>query len=264
MPLQSVSAAGNDIGRRATQHMVATFRVLLRGPNVVNEPRFSRLITGEAHPFGNFALVVDPTDARATQDALAPLVSCGAPAALVMAGTTPDSIAESLLKSGFAFAGGMPAMAVDIDALAATKLPAGYEFVQVDGATQGMTWAEAFSDGYELPRPAGIEFGPNTPGREPVTDPNAMFFAIVKDGVMVSTSLVYLCDGLAGVYGVATLPGERGKGLGAHATAEALRRARRLGYRVGILQASEAGHPIYKRLGFADFGSLPLYVRMPE
>ncbi len=263
-PCPSISAAGNKIGPRATRHMVSAFRVLLRGPNVVNNPRFSQLITGEAHPFGNFALVVDPTDAHATQDALAPLVSCGAPAAMVMAGPTPELVADGILNSGFVLAGSMPAMAVDIDALAPTSLPAGYEFVQVNGHTQGVAWAEAFSDGYELPRPVGAEFGPSTPGREPITDPNVQFFAIVKDDKIVSTSLLYLSDGLAGIYAVATLPGERGKGLGAHATAEALRCARAQGYRVGVLQASEAGHSVYVRLGFADFGALPLYVRMPK
>ena len=35
------------------------------------------------------------------------------------------------------------------------------------------------------------------------------------------------------------------------------------GYRVGVLQSSEAGHSMYEKLGFADFGALPLYVRIP-
>jgi predicted acetyltransferase len=73
---------------------------------------------------------------------------------------------------------------------------------------------------------------------------------------------VYLHNGVAGIYGVATLPEERGNGLGAHMTAAPLRIARELGYRVGILQASEDGHPVYRRLGFADFGEVPLYLRL--
>lgn len=45
--------------------------------------------------------------------------------------------------------------------------------------------------------------------------------------------------------------------------AEPLRLAARLGYRVGILQSSEAGHRVYQALGFADLGGIPLFVRMP-
>ena len=62
---------------------------------------------------------------------------------------------------------------------------------------------------------------------------------------------------------VATLPEARGQGLGAHVTAEPLRRAQALGYRVGVLQSSDAGHPVYRRLGFQDVGAVPLFVRMP-
>ena len=90
------------------------------------------------------------------------------------------------------------------------------------------------------------------------------FFAIHHNGRLVATSLMYLADGLAGIYCVATLADERGKGLGAHVTAEPLRIAQRLGYRVGILQSSAAGHPVYLRLGFADFASVPMFVRMPD
>ncbi len=61
----------------------------------------------------------------------------------------------------------------------------------------------------------------------------------------VATSLLYLADGLAGIYCVATLPEDRAKGLGAHTTAEAFRRAHELGYRVGVLQSSPAGHSVH-------------------
>ena len=47
-------------------------------------------------------------------------------------------------------------------------------------------------------------------------------------------------------------------------TAEPLRAARALGYRVGVLQSSEAGHSVYRRLGFADYGVVPMYLLLPE
>ena len=52
-------------------------------------------------------------------------------------------------------------------------------------------------------------------------------------------------------------------GLGEHATAEPLRLAAKLGYGVGVLQSSEAGYPVYRKLGFTDCGGVPLFVRMP-
>lgn len=76
------------------------------------------------------------------------------------------------------------------------------------------------------------------------------FFAVLRDGQPVSTSLLYLADGLAGIYSVSTLPEERGKGFGAHATAEALRAAFTLGYRVGVLQFFRR-----RQLGLSPAGS---------
>jgi predicted acetyltransferase len=67
----------------------------------------------------------------------------------------------------------------------------------------------------------------------------------------VCTSLICLADEVAGVYCVATIPEERGKGLGSHATAEPLRLVGKLGYRVAVLQSSRAGHSMYAKLGFA-------------
>ena len=47
------------------------------------------------------------------------------------------------------------------------------------------------------------------------------------------------------------------------ATAQALREARQLGYRVGVLQSSPDGHSVYRKLGFQDLGEVPMFVRLP-
>jgi hypothetical protein len=89
------------------------------------------------------------------------------------------------------------------------------------------------------------------------------FFAIRRNGSIVSTSACHLSDGLARSYCVSTITEERGKGLGEHATAEPLRLAAKLGCGVGVLQSSAAGYPVCRNLGFADFGGVPICVRMP-
>jgi hypothetical protein len=42
-------------------------------------------------------------------------------------------------------------------------------------------------------------------------------------------------------------------------TFAALQEARRHGYASAILQASDLGHPVYRRLGFRDYGRLTEY-----
>lgn len=259
-PYTSLAAAGDRLGGLIAGHIDLAFRRLLRGPGVDIDRGYVRLVTGEAHPFGNFVLMSDPAEAGSVRAVIEPLLRCGAPSAVLFTGSVPGAAAECLRAAGYEPHPGMPAMGVEIEKLAATSLPAGYTLSRVGGGAEESGWAEAFADGYELPRKVGACFGPGAAASD---DPELRYYAIMKDGRPVCTSLVYLREGVAGIYGVATLPAERGKGLGAHVTAEPLRLAHALGYRVGVLQASEAGHPIYKRLGFEDFGEVAMFIRMP-
>jgi len=58
------------------------------------------------------------------------------------------------------------------------------------------------------------------------------------------------------VYGVGTLPAARGRGVGGAITLWPLVEARARGYRYAVLFATEMGHPVYRRLGFRDVGSM--------
>jgi ribosomal protein S18 acetylase RimI-like enzyme len=70
------------------------------------------------------------------------------------------------------------------------------------------------------------------------------------DDKAVCTSTVFYGAGVAGIYDVATLPEARGRGLGTALTLAPLLDARQAGYRIGVLQSSEMGFGVYKRMGF--------------
>lgn len=261
MKLSSIAEA-EDIGWIATSHIWYAFRDLVSHPSELKTDKVIRLQTGDPHPFGNFVFLSDPEDSETARDAVAPLVESNVPALAV-----PVSKVESgagidvLTDNGFQLVGAMPAMAVDSSALSETSLPDGYEFVRVseDDVDE---WVDCLSVAYEIPHLTATTFAPSGSDHQPGSD--CLYYSVKKDGETVGTTLVYLHGGVAGIYCVATLEAHRGKGLGAHATAEPLRIASERGYGVGVLQSSEKGHGVYSKLGFQEYGKVPMYIRMPE
>ena len=256
----SIESNRSAIGQRAAAHIGLLLREHVRNDTVVNGPDYYRLITGEPHPLGNLVTFPDREAEAHFPEAIAPLIKATFPSAVLFPQGVSASTQQAVLAAGYVDAGAMPAMAVDIVRLQVTTLPEGYDFVRV---LDGDAWEKTLATGYGLPLKVAQLFAPSLIKPDPADDAELQFLAIQRAGRIVATSLLYLADGLAGVYCVATVPEERGKGLGAHVTAEALRIAGRLGYHVGILQSSQAGHNVYVRLGFQDVGTVPLYVRVP-
>ena len=246
-PYPSITAAGPELGRHIAAHIDPAFRRLLAGPGVEITPACIRLITNTA---------------ESAAAAIVPLLVCSAPAAVLLTAPAPDAVHTQLESAGFERHGGLPCMAAEIAAIPATTMPAGYTFERVTDPAHRAAWGDVFARGYELPPRTGAAFAGGITGDTRPEAP-AQYFWISKDGEPVATSILFLHAGLAGIYGVATVPTHRQSGLGAHATAQPLRIAKQLGYNVGILQSSEQGHPVYRRLGFTDMGEVPLFVRMP-
>ena len=85
-------------------------------------------------------------------------------------------------------------------------------------------------------------------------------YLALLNGQPVGTSQLFLSAGVAGIYNVTCIPEARGQGIGAALTLAPLLYAREIEYHIGILQASELGYRVYRRLGFQDFGQLSVYL----
>jgi GNAT superfamily N-acetyltransferase len=173
---------------------------------------------------------------------------------------TPSmDLGTRLTARGLSFSEGNTGMAADVTALredAAT--PAGLTIVPVEDTAMLRQWSQLTSANFGIPEPgaqrvfdlyAGLGFGL----------PLRSYLALLG-GRPVGTSQLFLGAGVAGIYHVTCLPEARQQGIGAALTLAALREARSLGYRIGILQASGMGSSVYRRLGFQAYGRMNSYL----
>jgi GNAT superfamily N-acetyltransferase len=172
----------------------------------------------------------------------------------------PSDLGVRLVAHGFRYAGDDIGMAADLSALPA-ELDVTPALVidrvrdEQDLAVWMRTLALGFGEGEREAAWVGemyrrIGFGDHLPWRH--------YLGTLND-TPVATASLFLAAGVAGIYFVFTVPEARRQGIGAAITYAALREAYALGYRVGVLGASEAGYSVYRRLGFREYCRLGIY-----
>ena len=90
-------------------------------------------------------------------------------------------------------------------------------------------------------------------------EPEAKFFIASFEGKTVSSLMLYLSSGVAGLHAVSTLLDYRNRGYGLTISKKALLDAFNMGYKVGVLQASTLGEEIYRKLGFKKYCDIISY-----
>ncbi|KKN37925.1 hypothetical protein LCGC14_0758470 [marine sediment metagenome] len=81
-------------------------------------------------------------------------------------------------------------------------------------------------------------------------EPEAIFYIGNLEGKTVSSLMLYLSSGVAGLQAVSTLKEYRARGFGRTISRMALIDAFKIGYKVGVLQASALGERVYRKMGF--------------
>lgn len=97
---------------------------------------------------------------------------------------------------------------------------------------------------------AGVGFGRGTAWRH--------FSGWWQGEAAASTSLLFYA-GVAGIYGVTTLPGARRHGIGRAMVLHAIEQARHAGYKIVILSPTDMSAGIYRRLGFREYTRIRHY-----
>jgi GNAT superfamily N-acetyltransferase len=251
-------------------NLFAWYRYLGRSPKAEfrDSPALTWLLTGFPDSFVNGVLRthLEPDKVDATiEDTLAHFRSRGVTTFSwwTEPGTQPTDLGEHLLAHGLAHTNGGPGMAVDLLALNEDlPIPSNLSIQHVDDTETLAKWAYASIIGFE----------------HPGTEANAWFDLLadlgfdlplrnyigILNGEPVGTSELFLAAGVAGIYVVTTVPDARRQGIGAALTLAALREARAMGYRIGILHSSPRGLGVYRRLGFQEYCKMSHYVWASE
>ena len=175
--------------------------------------------------------------------------------------TRPANLGTYLQAHGFVTGGDRPGMAADLLALdEGLPAPPGLVIERVRDLATLRHWCRVFNAGFGMPdyaEAAWFDLFANT-SRDPQS-PLRHYIGRLG-GTPVATASLLLRAGVSGIYSVTALPEARRQGIGAEMTLTALRDARALGYRVGVLSATEAGSGIYGRMGFRECCRIGSYV----
>lgn len=257
---------------RANELNVQAFKRLIGvefGGEVVEKPGLTLTVTLIPYPFFNGVADAHLTAASAAQaiaEASAYFAARQSPWAWSIGPSTePANLSDVLLAAGFAEDDPEPAMGMDLEKLTLFPSPSGLRIERVRTPELLAVWQRTAVEGFGMPSEASAIFARTTPTTNLADDaPMRQYLGWAGD-VPVATCLLVLAAGVAGIYTVSTIGRMRGRGIGAAMTVAALREAREMGYRVGILQASAMGYSVYERLGFREHFRYRVFVapRMP-
>jgi ribosomal protein S18 acetylase RimI-like enzyme len=219
----------------------------------VRAPGFNRVVRAQ--------FKADDLSAR-IEAALAPFKGHGLPMTWHTGpATRPAHLGQHLAANGLIYVAEEPGMAAYLPALVDDRPPPpGLRIELVQDPAAAKTWCLTAARGFEFSQ----EVGETMAGIEAdlVLDwlPTRRLYLGLLDGEPVATTLLFLGAGVAGLYGIATIPEVRRRGIGRAMTVAPLLEARAEGYQIGVLHASPMGEEFYRRLGFREYCRLGRYV----
>ena len=198
----------------------------------------------------------EPRDAvRALADAEAIFRANGQSFGILVQRRRHESVDRALRKSGLIVVTTEPAMAIRVADLSPAVVPAGVQILPVTDAELlvRLVDVEVPSFGSE-PGVAKRLLGPGQ-----LELPAVRFYAALLDGRPVAQAYTHTVNGASSVWGVATVPELRGRGIGTAITAFAIRDAPNAD--LAWLMATQEGRSLYERMGFRQVSEWDVWTR---
>ncbi|MFX0058148.1 MAG: GNAT family N-acetyltransferase [Candidatus Hodarchaeota archaeon] len=165
----------------------------------------------------------------------------------------PRDLGQYLEKSGFLNVYHQSGMAIKLNNIVNIPIISNELKVNVINNIEGLKlWVNVVSSSFNIK--IDLNFL-----RLLLDDENTRFYLGFCNRNSVSALILYLSAGVAGLHAVSTLKEYRGKGYGYNISRTALIDAYKSGYKIGVLQASNLGEIIYRKLGFKKYCDIYSY-----
>jgi len=175
--------------------------------------------------------------------------------------SSPANLAQRLKAHGFVPEGGWPGMAIDLAVLNGDlNSPPGLVIKRVWDIETLMICQDIFATGFGIPDHAKERWLDQVMSVGFSNQSLMYYYVALLDGEPVATSALVPGAGVAGIYNVATIESARRQGIGAAVTLAPMLEGRQMGYRIAVLEATELGFPVYKRMGFEQYCDIRTYV----
>lgn len=187
----------------------------------------------------------EPVDAmRALADAEAIFETNGQSFGILVQRRRHETVDRALREYGLSVIMTEPAMAIRVADVSPGVVPAGVEIVPVTDAELLGRLVDVEVRSFGSDRAVARRLlGPGQLGL-----PAVRFYAALIDGRPIAQAYTHSVNGTIGVWGVGTVPEERGRGIGTALTAFAIRDAP--GIEFAWLMATSEGRSLYERMGF--------------
>jgi ribosomal protein S18 acetylase RimI-like enzyme len=172
----------------------------------------------------------------------------------------PKNLDERLRKHGFVKRDEGIGMALDFSKLNSnSEKPSGLDIQIVADEKNLRDWAGVVATAlFESPESGAASFFELM--KTVLHCDKVTFFVGYFEERPVASSTLFVSNGIAGIYHVATMPAFRKKGVGRSLTLTPLLQAREAGARFAVLQATPLGRGVYSRLGFTEYCTLGRYI----
>ncbi len=177
----------------------------------------------------------------------------------------PTNLATYLVEHGLSLFKDMPALALDLGTVELDAPPLeGLVIQEARNAAELLPLLELEAQCFDASTEVAHHYYDTYVATGFGTGQSWHHYIATQHGRPVAMASLLLHAGVAGIYGVGTVPEARRQGIGAALVRHVLHEAHAAGYRVAILTPTDMSLRIYQRLGFQERYTIQLYAWAPE